>query len=126
VVFGIKPFERWNMNLLLQIASGLPYTPTLEEGFVDIFLERNTGRKPWFSQLDLRLQRYIPITGTIEVVPYLVVKNLFDRFNTNYVWTLTGKAWDAGVGSSYSKDRQHNPENIGIPRQISFGLRVIF
>jgi len=125
-LFGIKLFERWNLNLLLQAASGLPYTPTLDEGFVDIFLERNTGRKPWFFQVDLRLQKYINLFGNTEFVPYLVVKNLFNRLNVNYVWTRTGKAWDDGITSSYSKDRQHNPENVSIPRQISFGFRITF
>jgi len=125
-LLGIKPLERWNMNLLIQVASGLPYTPSLEEGFVDIFLERNTGRKPWFLQVDLRLQRYITLLDNVEIVPYLVVKNLFNRLNTNYVWTRTGKAWDDGTTSSYSEDRQHNPENVGIPRQISLGFRVTF
>lgn len=123
---GFKPFERWNMNLMLELASGLPYTPTLDEGFVDIFIERNTGRKPWFSQVDLRLQRNIQVLDNVEIMPYLVVKNLFNRLNTNYVWTRTGEAWDAGIASSYSKDRQHNPENAGISQQISVGMRVTF
>jgi hypothetical protein len=125
-LLGIRPFERWNLNLLIQAASGLPYTPTLDEGFVDIFIERNTGRKPWFYQVDFRLQRYIHLFGSTELVPYFVVKNLLDLLNTNYVWTRTGKAWDDGITSSYSKDRQHNPENVSILRQISLGFRITF
>jgi hypothetical protein len=125
-ILGIRLLERWNLNLLIQAASGLPYTPTLDEGFVDIFIERNTGRKPWFFMMDFRLQRYIHLFGNVELVPYLVVKNLLNRLNVNYVWTRTGKAWDAGITSSYSKDRQHNPENVSIPRQVSIGFRITF
>lgn len=126
VLGKFKPLEKWNLNVLVQLASGLPYTPSLEEGFVDVFVERNTGRKPWFFQVDLRLQKYFKVLNRIEIIPYLVVKNLFNHLNTNYVWTRTGKAWDGGVESSYSMDRQHNPENVGIPRQISFGMRLTF
>ena len=125
-LLGIRLLDRWNLNLLLQAASGLPYTPTLDEGFVDIFIERNTGRKPWFYQVDLRLQKYINLFRNVELVPYLVVRNLFNRLNVNYVWTRTGKAWDAGITSSYSKDRQHNPENVSIPQQVSLGFRITF
>ena len=76
--------------------------------------------------VDFRLQRYIHLFGNVELVPYLVVKNLFDRLNVNYVWTRTGKAWDEGITSSYSQDRQHNPENVSIPRQVSIGFRITF
>ncbi len=123
---GFRPFARWHFNLLVQVASGLPYTPFVEEQTENVFLERNTGRKPWFAQVDLRVQKRIGIWENVDVVGFLVVKNLFNRLNQNYVWSRTGKAWDAGPTSSYSQDRIHNPGNVGIPRLTSVGIRFLF
>jgi outer membrane receptor protein involved in Fe transport len=125
-IFGTKLFSQWNLNLLVQIASGLPYTPFVEEQAQGVFIEKNTGRKPWFAQVDLRFQKMFDVSENVQLAGYIVVKNLFDRLNTNYVWTRTGQAWDAGPTSSRTQDRIHNPSNVGIPRQISVGFRFLF
>ncbi|NOX89737.1 MAG: TonB-dependent receptor [Calditrichaeota bacterium] len=125
-LFGSKIFASWNLNLLIQAASGLPYTPFVEESAENVFVERNTGRKPWYSQVDLRLQKTTKLTSSISLSGFLIVKNLFNRLNENYVWSRTGRAWDAGPTSSYSQDRIHNPANVSILRQISFGFRFLF
>lgn len=125
-LMGYKVFAGWNVNVLFQVASGLPYTPFVEEQAENIFVERNTGRKPWFAQADLRMQKYFYLFSNVRLVGFLVVKNLFNRLNQNYVWSRTGKAWDAGPTSSHTMDRIYNPGNVGIPRQISVGFRFIF
>jgi hypothetical protein len=53
-------------------------------------------------------------------------ENLFDRINVLRVWTRTGKPWDQGPTSNYTKDRQANPENIDIRRTIKAGIIVRF
>jgi len=123
---GGKPLSQWNFNILMQIASGLPYTPYVEESSQDIFLEKNTGRKPWFAQMDIRLLKTFTVSQHMDIAGFLVIKNVFNRLNTNYVCGRTGKAWDDGLGSSHSQDSVHNPENVGIPRLISAGLRFTF
>ena len=55
---------------------------------------------------------------------YLNIENVFDHINVLRVWTATGKAWDGGSTSNYSKDRQGNPENVDIRRTIKAGLIV--
>lgn len=123
---GMKWLGNWNANILIQVSSGLPYTPFVEESAENVFVERNTGRKPWFANVDLRLQKTTDALPMVRLSAFLVVKNLFNRLNNNLIWSRTGTSWDAGPTSSYSQDRIHNPANVSRPRQISLGMRILF
>ncbi|NOZ61653.1 MAG: TonB-dependent receptor [Calditrichaeota bacterium] len=125
-LIGYNPLGNIDVNILAQAASGLPYTPFVEEQAENIFVEKNTGRRPWTSTVDLRVQKEVNLYQNVRMNLFLVVKNLFNRLNTFYVWSRTGKAWDAGPTSSHTQDRIHNPSNVGPLRQISVGARVLF
>ena len=120
-VFGFKLLENLSGNFLLRAASGLPYTPTSRDPDATVVPERNSGRKPWTNQFDMRLNKRLYF-GKVGFDVYLKAENLFDNINTLRVWTRTGKAWDQGPTSNFSKDRQANPENVDIRRQIRLGM----
>lgn len=125
-IAGMKVLGNWNANILAQVSSGLPYTPFVEESAENVFVERNTGRKPWFANVDLRVQKTMNVIKSVRLSAFVVVKNLFNRLNNNLIWSRTGTSWDAGPTSSHSKDRIYNPANVSRPRQISLGLRFLF
>jgi hypothetical protein len=122
-LFGIYPFESINTNFVIQISSGLPYTPnTLEDGD-QLIVEKNSGRKGGVSQIDMRLERIIKISD-VRFSAFLKVTNLFDTINPQYVWTATGDPWDGGRITQNTPDRQRNPANIDIRRRIQVGVRI--
>jgi outer membrane receptor protein involved in Fe transport len=120
---GHHVLGNFSANILWTAASGLPYTPTSRDPDATIVPEKNSARKPWVSQVDVRLVKRF-IWQSVQFNAYLQVQNLFDRINVLRVWTATGDPWDGGQTSNYSKDRQGNPENVDIPRVIRAGLIV--
>jgi outer membrane receptor protein involved in Fe transport len=122
-VFGIYPFENLNTNFVIQIASGLPYTPnTLEDGD-QLVVEKNSGRKGGTSQIDMRLERIVKIAD-VRFSAFLRITNLFDTINPQLVWTATGDPWDGGPITQNTPDRQRNPANIDVRRSIQVGIRI--
>ncbi len=120
-LFGLKFLENFSANFLFRSGSGLPYTPTTRDPDASIVLLPNSARKPWTNQLDLRLTKRLSFDNSKFDI-YLKVRNLFDKINVARVWSRTGEAWSDGPTSNFSKDRQANPENVGVRRQIRAGI----
>jgi outer membrane receptor protein involved in Fe transport len=125
MVLGFYPVEYFSGNFIFTAASGLPYTPSSRDPDATIEPEKNSARKPWVNQLNLRLGRDF-YWGQTMIRPYLLVENLFDNINVLRVWTRTGMAWDQGPTSNYPKDRQANPENVDRRRTIRAGIIIRF
>ncbi len=125
LMLGFHPLGNFNMNFLFTAASGLPYTPTSRDPDATIVPEKNSARKPSVNQLDLRISKEIHWWRSIFNA-YLRVENVFDNINVLRVWTATGQPWDGGPTSNYPKDRQANPDNVGIRRMVRLGLIVRF
>ncbi|MBU0711591.1 TonB-dependent receptor [bacterium] len=120
-LWGFRPLENSGINVVLDVASGLPYTPILSEGQTTV--DKNSERMSWTVNLDLRVNRNFRVAG-FEGSVFMKVNNLFDRLNVVNVWKKTGEAWDEGNTSSYTYDRQADPSNIGIRRCIKIGLYI--
>ncbi len=110
------------INVLFQMASGLPYTPT-KQGTIS--LEVNSERKGWTSTLDVRVDKTVQL-GRLDAVVYAKATNLLDRLNPELIWSETGDPWDAGPYNYRSKDRQANPDNVGPRRDVRLGCYVKF
>jgi len=122
-LFGLKPLQKFGLNTLVDIASGLPYTPMLPEGQTRV--EKNSERMSWTMNVNLRANRDFRIAGFNASI-FLKINNLFDRLNVVRVWQKTGKAWDEGPTSSYSLDRQADPSYIGLRRSVKLGMYIKF
>ena len=122
VFWGLYPFANLNANLLVNVASGLPYTP-----FVDptIRVEVNSARKPWTYSLDLRVKKQVTL-GKTQPSLFFEVMNLTDHDNILVVNNRTGKPFDQGlsglVGSN--NDSNLNPAKLGPGRTIKMGFSV--
>ena len=122
-LFGHNIFGNFGANFILSAASGLPYTPSSRDADASIVPEKNSARKPWVQQLDMRLSKEFH-WNDVTFNAYLNIQNVFDHINVLRVWTATGKAWDQGPTSNYPKDRQANPESVDIRRVIKAGVII--
>jgi len=123
LLFGFYPLERFNANFVVQMASGLPYTPVTTEEGDQLVVEKNSGRKGGTSQVDMRLERIFKVSS-VRFSFFLKVTNLFDAINPQLVWTATGDPWDGGPVTQNTPDRQRNPGNIDLRRRVQVGMRI--
>jgi outer membrane receptor protein involved in Fe transport len=124
-ILNIHPLQNVSANFVFTAASGLPYTPSSRDPDATVEPEKNSARKPWVNQLDLRVSKEL-FWNDVVFNAYVTIENLFDRINVLRVWTATGKPWDQGPTSNYTKDRQANPESVDVRRTIKAGLIVRF
>jgi outer membrane receptor protein involved in Fe transport len=132
-------------NLLLTFGSGLSYTPVRVQtevlaGTAGYFPIAQVGSStgPWTYQLDLKLDKTFDIGG-VNFNAYLWTINLTNALNANWVYPGTGepgndgyldtvagqnflRAWGANGAALYNF-LLRNPNMVGPPRQIRFGLQ---
>ncbi len=148
-VGGFKPLENVGLNVLVQLGSGTPYTPTNPyDGITTRSVDQeptggvNSSNLPWQASVDMKLEKSFTLSDKYKIVPYFWVKNLLDRENVVAVYEGTGEANTTGFlntsagqeniaanGQIYEDSYrflENNPKNYGTPRMIFFGLRVSF
>ncbi len=110
--------DNFAVTAILRLASGQPYTPSISTGF-GADLEDNSGRKPQYTTVDLRLEKFF-VTGGMSWTGFLRVFNLFDQHFTNgFVYGDTGSPF-------YTLDpvqqRNPNPDRLNPPRRVEIGV----
>jgi hypothetical protein len=70
--------ENWNVNVLAQIASGLPYTPQTLSG-ADLIPQTNSKRYPRTVDVDMRMRRFFNLTTGVRAGVIFEVQNLLNR-----------------------------------------------
>ncbi|HOP07056.1 MAG TPA: TonB-dependent receptor [candidate division Zixibacteria bacterium] len=148
--FGdIFPLEDLSLNAILYAGSGTPYTPA---NFYDEVTELavrpnpraavNSANKPWYFNIDVRLERKFTFSG-VDVKPFILIRNLLDRDNVIGVYESTGEPGTSGYlntdaaqttiadseaeGTDYESRyllKEYNATNWSNPRQVFFGVRV--
>jgi outer membrane receptor protein involved in Fe transport len=145
--------ENTGLNVLLNAASGTPYTPTTLYNEVTLAAVAaqptgplNSRYGPWTFQVDAKLNRQISL-GRQSLDLYVWVFNLFNRDNVNTVYTGTGSAettnflntpdgqafLDTNAGT-YGADgaleryrlAERSPGLHAVPRLVRFGARLSF
>ena len=148
---GMRVLQNTNVNVLFNVASGTPYTPTYvynEVTLANVASQPsgplNSRYGPWTSQIDLKVNRGFHL-GALKVEGYVWVLNLLDTANPTQVYTSTGSgnttgwlntpdgqtfvqnAADKGKdGASLYNLAQDNPNNYSTPRLVRFGVRTSF
>lgn len=123
-VGGSYPLQNVAANFLFTSSSGLPYTPSSRDPEATILPEKNSARKGWTQQLDVRFSKVFYFLNRIKFDTYVRIENVFDHINVLRVWSRTGDPWNQGPTSNYSKDRQGNPENVDVRRRIRAGIII--
>jgi hypothetical protein len=145
---GRRWLENSNVNLLYNLGSGTPYTPT--EIYNEITLANvntqpsgpiNSRYSPWSATLDLKATRGFQLGATkfegfVWVLNALNAENAFNVYTgtgspntTGWLNTENGQAFLDGSGSEgqrlYSL-AQNNPNIYSNPRLVRFGIRTNF
>ena len=148
---GMALLENTVVNVLYNVASGTPYTPTniYDEVTLAAVASQpvgplNSRYGPWTQSLDLKASRSFGLAG-LDVSAYLWLINAFDVDNAITVFTGTGSVNTTGFlntpdgqnaaanllaegidpSNAYSQALQ-NQALFGSPRQVRFGLRMRF
>ncbi len=143
-LFGVRLPSTTGLNVLFSYGSGMPYTKTDNQGNRIGLL--NEGRMPSTNTVSLKLNKdfYLGKTSNSFVSVFLEVENLFDSRNVINVYSNTGQpdddGWDPllaydpdGAGPLTSDDMNdvrrllaRDPQNFDTPRQIRWGIELIF
>jgi outer membrane receptor protein involved in Fe transport len=148
VLGGMKPLQNAGINLLVNIGSGQPYTPTFTWNEVTLAAVSvtpsgpiNSEYGPWRYRLDVEANKGFYF-GRSHLDFYVNVLNLFNSDNATYVYQSTGSPDDTGwlntaEGEKWLSDNgvtaknlydlaQRNPNNFSMPRMVRFGLKTSF
>lgn len=125
--------DDWNVGLLFEYGSGLPYTEDVKVSQGVRF--ENGGRKPATYSVDLRAEKSFDY-GNMHFKVFMLVYNLFDIKNELEVYSSTGKA-NADLNTKYYKDSDIvgtntiaqyllDPSMYSRPRDIRIGFGLSF
>ncbi len=144
------PLENIGVNVLVQAASGFPYTAsTLEDVGLGGFFRTplgaiNAHRMPASNRVDLRIDRRVEVGDRAFVSFFVWIQNLLDAQNVFGVYRATGLPDEDGfrltpagqesitrqlrpeTADEIYSHRIRDPEHYGIPRLIRLGARVTF
>jgi len=148
---NLRPFEDTGVNLLFNMASGTPYTPTQIFNEATLAAVSNLPSGPLNSRygpgtlnMDLKATRGFRTAG-LRIEAYLWVLNVLDQRNpiavysssgsaetTNWLSTNEGQGYletaaSRGVdGEALYRLAENDPTNYSNPRLVRFGLRTSF
>ncbi len=89
---SLEQAKNFNVSSVVRMMSGTPYTPVIESGFGH-GLETNTGRKPFSTLVDIRVEKRMDVGGGRGGL-FARVFNLFDtRFSNGFVFANSGSPY---------------------------------
>jgi len=119
--FDYQHPKGFGVNVLGNMGSGLPYTPTDARGRnID---DENSGRMPFTSTFDAKAYYDIIIRNLANVRFYADITNLFDQNNILNVFNSTGKP-DESLNPNNSEMYKFRPYYYSAPRHIELGISV--
>ena len=139
---NIRPIQTWNISVIGQLGSGLPFTPYSLDPSIELPGGEwyNMGRKPTRWDVDLRVSKSLQFAG-LNWIAILRVFNVFNHLNENHVHSITGRAGPNAylpevaykryhrlevIGEFTRDEADYNPTWYSRPRLIQFGLQVGF
>jgi len=110
--------ENFSISTIIRFATGQPYTPELGIGF-NTQQEQNSGRKPSYTIVDLRAEKYF----NFEFADFSLFLRVFNLFNQKFV---NGAVFpDTGRPETSIKLQQGepiDPKRFNAPRRIEIGI----
>lgn len=79
----------WNVSIIGQLGTGLPYTPQIYDQ--QVLLKTNSDRRPSTAKIDLLAEKIFNIYG-YRFSLFLKIFNLFDTLNERLVYSDTGRS----------------------------------
>ena len=121
-ILGRKPFSNSLVNLIYNVASGLPYTPVVGSRPAD----PNSARRPTTFQLDGTFRKDFKFGSNNRISVFARVINIFDRLNVLTVFSATGKPDLPQKGLPGTSTFYNRPHYYGARRTIDLGVRLSF
>lgn len=121
-IFGRKPFSNSLVNLIYNVASGLPYTPVVGSRPAD----PNSARRPMTFQLDGTFRKDFKFGNNNRFSVFARIINIMDRLNPLTVYSATGKPDLPQKGSPGTSTFFNRPHYYGARRTIDLGVRLSF
>jgi len=134
-IFGIRLFDQWGLNTVLNWGSGFPYTPSADNPHYEIkpgekaWERTNILRMPNQFNIDMKLNKNFKF-GRFKYSASITVSNITNYRSVLSVYADTGEPdyswiiWDDDnytlMGDDYAKD----PEHWGPPTDIRFGIEM--
>lgn len=108
----------FSISTIIRYASGQPYTPELGVGFMTE-QERNSGRKPSYTTVDLRAEKYLTF-GFANFSIFLRIINLLNQnYSNGFVYSDTG---NPTTSLTLRPGEPLDPSRLNEPRRIEFGI----
>ncbi len=146
--FTVSKSDNWLLSAIGSIRNGTPYTPSLPPSVQPVIFEQNSTRRPWYTNLDMKLEKYFRMRE-VRFSIFLYVRNLFDTENNIFVHTNTGKSLtnleqstNPNLFNNLGRNIQRNPEDffplefldnfyqredwLSEPREIRLGMSFQF
>ncbi len=83
--------NNWIISAIGSIQSGTPYTPTVPSSIQPVRFERNSARRPWIKNVDLKLEKFFRL-GKFKYSVFMQAENILDIKNELYVHPNTGRS----------------------------------
>jgi outer membrane receptor protein involved in Fe transport len=112
--------DQFTVSAILHVASGQPYTPTIQTGFGG-GLETNSGRKPASAILDIRAERDVRLAGLTAGVFGRVFNALDARYRNGFVFSNSGSPYYSRYPAA-DQVTLADPTRFYPPRRIEVGL----
>jgi outer membrane receptor protein involved in Fe transport len=108
----------FSISTIIRFASGQPYTPELGVGF-NTQQEQNSGRKPSYTTVDLRAEKYFDFDFTDFSIFLRVFNLLNQKFVNGAVYPETGSP-ESSI--KLQRGEPIDPNRFNPPRRIEFGI----
>jgi hypothetical protein len=92
--YGLKPLQNITASFTSIFESGSPYTVQTVSG--EYVGKLNTYRHPWYSNTNMRAQKYFNFSG-FKISAFLDVKNIFNRTEARYYSPSTNSSYYTGL-----------------------------
>ncbi|HHE55666.1 MAG TPA: hypothetical protein ENL21_07780 [Caldithrix abyssi] len=136
-LFGIKLPDKWDITILSNISSGLPYTPGTTDPY-KAQVKENTAEGPPIYNTDLKFKKYFQLGEKgPQLVFYIDIFNLFDQKNIQIAYGFnpwTGKPYrfgdvyfDTPLGYNWKEMRVLlDPRQFSTGRYAKLGISIKF
>jgi len=129
----VGKLDEWGISVNARLGSGLPYTPSDEQGNLGISIP-NSGTKPVTQMYDMKLYKNL-VVGVLKMNVYAKLDNMFDIKNEYTVYGDTGtadytlsqqraEANNAVEAINTLDDYYLHPTWYGDPRRFTIGFSV--
>ena len=120
--FNYQNPRGYGLNLVGNMGSGLPYTPSDARGRP--LSENNSGRQPFTAVVDMKAYKDFRL-GFVRARLFLDVINLLDKNNILNVFNNSGKP-NESLNPNNSTEWVNRPWYYGPPRHFEMGVSVLF